>query len=391
MSNPRKQKSLWETLNNHHGWGWPDVLHFKSSVFLTVFPVIFTSTLFSALLCVMYLIYDLDVTLPGSLVGTITVVVGLLLAFRTNHAYDRYYEGRKLFCAMCTHIRNASRLTWVGVEERNEDDHKDKIDSIRLLLAFVVATKHHLRNEFGTEYTDFRDLLPDGLQLTKFEGNTGQEQHTHPQDYSNDSVLTVVVNNENTALLQNCESPKTYVNNNFDNLSTKKSRTNFRASGSSSVLENCNMNWGSEIGPTMSLPLEITYYLGLYYNRNQFDAINKILSSLIEILGCLERIGNTPIPNAYRYHLKQAVTIYVWLLPFTMIESLGWMTIPVISVISFVLFGVEAIGAEIENPFGYDSNDLPLDDYCRDLESEIKYMQQHLSPKKFHANDDVKN
>ncbi|CAG8437722.1 7761_t:CDS:2 [Diversispora eburnea] len=374
---PYRQKSLWETLNNHHGWGWPDVFHFRSSVFLTVFPVVFTSTLLSTILCVLYLIYDVDVTLPASLVGTITVVVGLLLAFRTNHAYDRYYEGRKLFSTMCTHVRNAARLTWVGVEERNREDHEDKINAIKLLLAFVIATKHHLRTEFGTDYEDLKDLLPDGLQKTKFGGNAGQdvdsEEHEeqHRQDYSEDSIVTVIADNENTALLQNCESPKKYVNNNYDNLYTKK-LPNFRASGSSAISENRLMDWGGKINPTMSLPLEITYYLGLYFNRKQFDAINNILSSLIEILGCLERIGNTPIPNAYRYHLKQAVSIYVWMLPFTMIESLGWLTIPVIAVISFVLFGVEAIGAEIENPFGYDANDLPLDEYCKPKEISCK-------------------
>ncbi|NEN90232.1 MAG: hypothetical protein F6K48_15460 [Okeania sp. SIO3H1] len=32
---------------------------------------------------------------------------------------------------------------------------------------------------------------------------------------------------------------------------------------------------------------------------------------------------------------------------------------PVAGIISFALLGIEAIGLEIENPFGYDSNYLP--------------------------------
>ncbi|CAG8711547.1 1626_t:CDS:2, partial [Cetraspora pellucida] len=60
----------------------------------------------------------------------------------------------------------------------------------------------------------------------------------------------------------------------------------------------------------------------------------------IDIVGSLERISNTPIPLAYR----QVVTSYVWLLPVSLVDILGWLTIPVIFVISFILFGVEAIG-----------------------------------------------
>ncbi|CAG8662422.1 9281_t:CDS:2, partial [Ambispora leptoticha] len=40
------------------------------------------------------------------------------------------------------------------------------------------------------------------------------------------------------------------------------------------------------------------------------------------------------------------------------------------------------IGAEIENPFGYDKNDLPLDEYCKDLEAEVKYLQRHIPHRK---------
>jgi len=80
--------------------------------------------------------------------------------------------------------------------------------------------------------------------------------------------------------------------------------------------------------------------------------------------------------------LKQAVIIYVWVLPFTLVAQLGWFVIPTVALVGFILFGVEAIGAEIENPFGYDANDLPLDGYCQDLEAEIKYLQRHIPPVK---------
>jgi putative membrane protein len=54
-----------------------------------------------------------------------------------------------------------------------------------------------------------------------------------------------------------------------------------------------------------------------------------------------------------------------------MVESLGWWTGLIVGLVSFTLFGIEAIGLEIENPFGYDANDLPLDAICNTMKRNI--------------------
>lgn len=45
-------------------------------------------------------------------------------------------------------------------------------------------------------------------------------------------------------------------------------------------------------------------------------------------------------------------------IPFQLVEEMRWWSIPVVSVASFAIIGILGIGAEIENPFGYDDNDL---------------------------------
>lgn len=50
-----------------------------------------------------------------------------------------------------------------------------------------------------------------------------------------------------------------------------------------------------------------------------------------------------------------------------MVGNLVWWTCPVVILISFTLFGIEEIGIEIENPFGRDQNDLPLDTICETM------------------------
>ena len=89
-------------------------------------------------------------------------------------------------------------------------------------------------------------------------------------------------------------------------------------------------------------------------------------------MGGCERILKTPMPLAYAIHLKQLLLIYCLLLPFQMVDKLGFWTGAIVALISFTLFGIEEIGLEIENPFGYDANDLPLDAICNTMKRNIE-------------------
>ena len=72
----------------------------------------------------------------------------------------------------------------------------------------------------------------------------------------------------------------------------------------------------------------------------------------------LERILETPIPFVYAVHLEHVVWLYLLALPYQLVEKLNWWTIPALALASFCLLGILDIGAEIENPFGTDYNDL---------------------------------
>ena len=73
---------------------------------------------------------------------------------------------------------------------------------------------------------------------------------------------------------------------------------------------------------------------------------------MIDMMTCMERVANTPIPRSYSIHLKQCVTLYLFSLPFTLIKDLGWGMIPLVTVVAFTLMGIEGIADEIEMPFG---------------------------------------
>jgi ion channel-forming bestrophin family protein len=58
--------------------------------------------------------------------------------------------------------------------------------------------------------------------------------------------------------------------------------------------------------------------------------------------------------------------------PFTAVAASGWYTLPISIAVFFIVLGVRAIGKEIENSFGYDYNDLPLDRFCETVALEFK-------------------
>ena len=273
-------------------------LRWKGSVIPSVLPRSLVCGLFGVFISLLQY-YKFSVSLPilGSLIPNI--VLGLLLVFRTNTAYDRFWEGRKCWGIITNSIRNLARQIWVSVEEREPQDRENKIAALRSLVAFAVSTKLHLRSE--------------------------------------------PVNSELEGLL----SPEKY--------------------GKLKTMNNP--------------PLEVVFWIGDYmqqqYERNrlniyQLTSMQELLNNLVDCLGGCERILKTPMPLAYAIHLKQLLLLYCFSLPFQVVKELGWFTGPIVVLISFTLLGIEAIGLEIENPFGHDANDLPLDTICANMRRNIE-------------------
>lgn len=131
-------------------------------------------------------------------------------------------------------------------------------------------------------------------------------------------------------------------------------------------------------------PLEIAFWINDYLNQQarrgclgtyELTSISALLAKQVESMGACDRILKTPLPLAYAIHLRQLLTIYCMLLPFQWVSKWELLTGPMVGLLSFTLLGIEEIGLEIENPFGTDPNDLPLDAICklmgRDIEDTI--------------------
>ncbi|KAJ3030128.1 UNVERIFIED_CONTAM: hypothetical protein HDU68_010050 [Siphonaria sp. JEL0065] len=284
---------------------WEDIFHLKHSVVPKVIIPCISLSVWSAIVCSFYLIGDVQflrtLLLPNStlLLSLLGTTVSLLLAFRVNTAYDRFWEGRKLYSTLHLNIRQIGRLIAIYVKPQNQLDQVRKVAALNLLIGFSSAVKHELRSEFGARYSD---LGPYFQQL----------ETVAPKVFDKNSHLKVS--------LQILRGLQAYV---LD---------------ISSIMSSCT------------------------------GAIN----TLNECYCSLERIRFTPVPAAYTIHLHQALVVYMVGFPFQLVASpLGWFTIPVVAIISFVVLGVENIAQDIENPFGFDPNDLPQDVYVDTIIEEI--------------------
>ncbi|KAI8336706.1 Bestrophin, RFP-TM, chloride channel-domain-containing protein [Chlamydoabsidia padenii] len=419
-----------------------------------------------------YLGYEklqLDIAIPLSVLGSVSVALGLLLAFRVNTAYERYSNGRGLIQTVTATIRNLSRQIWINVPEETQQDHLQKMRCIKLLLAFFVATKHHLRHEYGTDYYDLKELLPKdwvpasvsyGSKITTTTTTTQETTHSisklnirkkaHSVMHEIKSLPLVVSLHDTVKPHHSTVSLEPDVRNDVHNmrrslikkfypdteisdssapsiqkravrlalheekkrqrqqqsseseplLPSSSTTTSYSSSLSSSSSSLCPPTEHGDHAPftseedlpdqgdgDISLPLEILYRIALYINaakaagkiESSFVSVTtNSLDTLVNTLTAFERIVHTPIPKAYNIHLKQGVVLYIFFLPFSLVDSLGLLVIPIVALVSFTLFGIIAIGHEIENPFGYDHNDLPLNKYCEDLKREVEYIIYHV-------------
>lgn len=225
----------------------------------------------------------------------IGAVLGLLLVFRTNSSYDRFWEGRKLWGAIVNDSRNLGRLATTLL--KNDPALLRKMLRWSILFPWSVCDRLRGMKSIGGD-TD--DLPQADVKLTE------QAEHVP-----------------------------------------------------------------LAVARRMTEQVEVARQRGLISDIQQ-SLFDDVISRLIDSLGACERIHNTPLPFAYMVHLRRALIIFLSTLPLAIVREFGWATIPATLLISYVMLGVEEIGVEIEDPFGTDENDLPLQSICENIESNLR-------------------
>jgi putative membrane protein len=285
---------------NYNPRNWISLIShaYSKQVMRTLTPAVAALGLFSLLCCyLMVTVFELHeaefqpTTAMHSLLG---IVLGLFLVFRTNSAYDRWWEGRRLWGALVNSTRNFALKVNAYLGSYPEERKWFAF----MIPNFVMATKEQLRQGVDLQELDF----PDDATRKEIEES--------------------------------------------------KHRPNIIAS------------------------LMYRRVNKLYQQKgitgDQLINLDKELKDFIDIMGACERIKNTPIPYSYSMYIKKFIVIYMTTLPFAFVTSTGYMTVPVVMIIAYVILSVELIAEEIEDPFGRDINDLPTDELSGKIRDNVK-------------------
>lgn len=222
------------------------------------------------------------------------IILSIFLVFRTNTAYDRWWEARKQWGALVNNTRNLAIYVHAMFPKHDQEVRRFMAKHIS---NFCIALVEHLR---------------DGVKTEKLLYLTEQEKEL----FQTKANLPICI-----------------ASNIIDRLAEAHRKG------------------------------EITE--GDYINiKDQHQA-------LLDILGACERIKKTPIPFSYAVYLKIYITAYAVLLPFALVTTFHWATIPLVMFICFSLIGVELMGQEIEDPFGLDCNDLPTGDIAHTIKTNV--------------------
>jgi putative membrane protein len=100
--------------------------------------------------------------------------------------------------------------------------------------------------------------------------------------------------------------------------------------------------------------------------------LDATISAMVATAASCERIKNTPVPFSYTLLLHRTAYLYCFLLPFGLVDTIGYLTPLVVAIVAYTFYGLDALGDEIEEPFGDSPNDLPLDAICRAIEIDMR-------------------
>lgn len=102
-----------------------------------------------------------------------------------------------------------------------------------------------------------------------------------------------------------------------------------------------------------------------------YSVLEGQITALSDVQGGCERIAHTPVPFAYSLLLHRTALVFCLTLPFALAGSLDWWTLLPVLLVAYTFFGLEALGHQLEDPFGLEPNALPLDAMRRTIEREL--------------------
>jgi putative membrane protein len=245
--------------------------------------------------------------IPLALYGS---AIGIILAFRNNSAYSRWWEARTLWGSVVNNSRSWGRQIVTGMRAAAPSEASElkqtKKHLVYLQIAYVHALRQHLR---GLEPWD--DISP---TLTSAGMSTDE--------------LTALKLHKNVPLAIQVRM--------------------------GAILDDClERGWMDPM---------------------QWRAMDESLNDLADAQGGNERIKNTPMPKQYDYFPQLFVQIYCVLLPLALVTTMGWFTPLGSTMVGFMFLALDKIGRDLEDPFDNTIYDVPMTAMTTSIEINLRQM-----------------
>lgn len=238
-------------------------------------------------------------SIPSQIHVALSMALGCLLVFRTNAAYNRWWEARTLWGGLI----NASRNLSIKLCHLTRLDETDLSQAKELICSFPNALKCHLRSEVETHLSENIKSL------------SGKFAHV----------------------------PQGLVNRLYEILKVGRQKGQL--------------------------------------DGDELRVIDTELLRFLDICGGCERIQRTRIVASYRTFARQCIMLFLVTLPWGIVRDFGWWTIPLTVITAYFMIGLEIVAEHVEEPFGYDEDDLDLEGMCLTIERSVtEVFTQQKSP-----------
>lgn len=269
-------------------------------------------TVYSLTINILYYQYDFtNLVIPISVPMVLGTVLSLLLAFRSNQAYDRWWEARTIWGAIVNDSRSLTRqvLSLMDAAYQSED-----------LTAFQ---ERFVKRQAAWCYSL-------GQSLRKTDPLKGVDRLLSRRELS----YVMKYDNVPAALL---------------------------------LLHGKDLKYALEQG---------------WINQYQQVALDQTLSRLCDAMGKCERIKNTVFPATYSLYTHFTVIFFILLLPFALIDVLGFMEIPLVVAIAASFLLIEKMAINLQDPFENKPTDTPVTTIARNIEKDLRQMlhEQYSAP-----------
>ncbi|WP_223642146.1 bestrophin family protein [Corallococcus sp. EGB] len=322
-------------------------------------------------------------SVPALPVSLLAAALGVLLAFRNNSAYERWWEARTIWGGLVNASRTLARqvLTFLPAPRAQRSDGTPEMPSTpSRLVQMAVQPEGPALAPAWSQVGDgaVRDPLGHARDLRgPGEPRGSLATFIHPGRETPRGVITGMHEGIAEDARELVYAQMGFVNALRCHLRRQDPFPDISPFFRPSVLEALRVE--------QNVPSAILLWMGTRMRRIYSDvdhpekvylrvAMDQTLTELTNYLGACERIKNTPLPRQYDILPHAMVRVYLTLLPLGIVTDLGVLTPLVTALIAFLFIAMDAVGRDVENPFENGVSDTPMTALCRTIEINLRQM-----------------